>query len=156
MESGWRELRSPRVEHLHDLRARLDLQGQVLHAQVCYLLEQFHALRWVFVYPPLDLLEDLAPTTFGHVAEEREWGAAEPEQWHSAIQFLPRESDGLVHIVQLHRDIDVPGHYLLVLAIVGAREWVWEVRALLIDHLDRHTHGLWDHQYVGEDDGRVE
>jgi hypothetical protein len=53
-------------------------------------------------------------------------------------------------------DVDAPREHLPVLLVVGRLERLGEVRALLVDHLDDHAHGLRDDEDVGEDDGRVD
>lgn len=50
----------------------------------------------------------------------------------------------------------MPLHDLRVLLVVGCFEWVREVRALLVDHLDDHAHGLRNDEDVREDDSGVE
>lgn len=106
-------------------------------------------------YPFLALDEELGATTLDHVAEQGPGSTAEANERHSALELLTGQGDGLVDVVQLLGDVHIPREHLGVLAIVGRLKGVWEVRALLVDHLNDHAHGLGDDKNVGEDDGGV-
>lgn len=110
----------------------------------------------VLVDPCLALYEQLRAATLDHVAQQRPRRAAEAKQRDPALEFPPRQCNGLVHVVQLLGHIDVPVHDLLVLLVVRRLERLREVRALLVHHLDHHAHGLRYHEDVGEDDGGIE
>lgn len=138
------------------LSAGLNLQSQILHAQLRDLLQQRLGLLRILVNPRLDLLEQLRTAALHHIAQQSPRGTGESEQGDTAIELLAGEGDGLVDVVQLLGDVDVALHQLGVLAVAGRAQRVGEVRALLVDHLDRHAHRLRDHQDVGEDDGRVD
>lgn len=145
-----------RKKEENHLGSGLDLEGEVVYAEFCDLLEERLGLLGVLVDPRLDVLEDLGPAAFNHVAEERPRRTAEANQGNSALQLLPRQRDSLVYIVELLCDVDVPVHDLGVLSVVGVLEGVGEVRPLLVDHLDCHAHGLGDDQDVGEDNGGID
>lgn len=138
------------------LGAGLDLQGEILDAELGDLLKQGLGLLGVGVDPRLDLLEDLAAAALDHVAKQGPRGAAEAKQRHATLQLLAGQGDGLVDVVELLGDVDVALHDLGVLAVGRGAQGVGEVRALLVDHLDGHAHGLGDDEDVGEDDGSVE
>lgn len=140
----------------HYLSASLDLQSQVLDAQLRDLLQQSLGLLGILVDPRLDLLEQLSTAALNHVAQQRPWGTGESEQGDTAVELLAGEGDGLVDVVQLLGHVDVALHELGVLAVAGRAQRVGEVGALLVDHLDRHAHGLGDDEDVGEDDGGVD
>lgn len=40
--------------------------------------------------------------------------------------------------------------------VLGCLEGLREMRALLVDHNDLHTHRLWNDEDVGEDDGGID
>ena len=139
-----------------NLGTGLNLQRQVLDADLGNLLEDLLGLLGVAVDPALRLGEELRAAALDHVAEEGPRGAAEADQRNAAGQLVPRHGDGLVDVVELARDVDLLVEDLAVLRVLGGLEGLGEVGALLVDHLDRHAHGLGDHEDVGEDDGGVD
>lgn len=128
----------------------------MFNAQLGNLLQQRLRLLRILINPRLALLEQLRSTALRHVTEQRPRSATEANERHAAIQLRPRHGDGLVHIVQLLGHIAMTVQNLAVLAVIRALERAREVRALLVDHLDRHAHGLGNHENVGEDDGGVD
>lgn len=138
------------------LSTSLDLQSQVVHTDISNLCQQLLRLLGVSVNPRLNLRKQLSATTLNHVAEQSPRSTTEADQRHLSLEPLARQRDGLVHIIELGGDIDVLGEDLAVLLVVGGLERAREVRALLVNHLDHHAHGLRNHEDVGEDDGRVD
>lgn len=128
----------------------------MLHADIRNLGQQLLRLLRISVNPRLDLSKQLGATSLNHVTKQRPGRATEPNQGDLASELRPRQSNRIVHIAQLGADIDLALHHLLVLSIRGGLERVGEVRALLVDHLDGHAHGLRDDEDVGEDDGGVD
>lgn len=176
LEGFGRVLAGPRIEHHHklwecgsaelrsyegvgfqtNLGTGLNLQRQILDANLGNLLENLLRLLGVAVDPALRLGEELRAAALDHVAEQRPRGAAEADQRDAAGQLVPRHGDGLVDVVQLARDVDLLVEDLAVLRVLRGPEGFGEVRALLVDHLDSHAHGLGDHEDVGEDDGGID
>lgn len=128
----------------------------MFNANIRNLVQQLLRLLRIAVNPLLALRKELSTSALDHVAEQRPGRAAEANQRHAPGQLLPGERDGLVHVPELGLDVHFPAHHLAVLAVAGVLERVWKVRALLLQHLDDHSHGLGDHEDVGEDDGGVE
>lgn len=134
------------------LSTRNDLLGEVFNTKLGDLLQQLLALFRVLEDPGLDLLEHLGTTSLDHITEQSPRSATEAVQRHTAIKLLSSQGDGLVDVVQGLLHIDISFHDLLVLFVVRGHERVREMRALLVDHDDLHTHGLRDDEDVGEDD----
>lgn len=111
---------------------------------------------WVLVDPGFALLEDFSSATLDHIAKEGPGGTAEPNEGHSALQLRPSQGYGLVDVVKLLGDVNIPLHNFLILPISGTPQRVRKVRAFLVDHLDHHTHGLGDDEDVRKDDGGVD
>lgn len=128
----------------------------MIDADLSDLLQQRLGLLRVLVDPRLALHKQLRAAALDHVAQQRPRRAAEAKQRHATLQLAAGEGDGLVDIAQLVGHVDGAVHDLLVLLVIGALEGFREVRALLVDHLDDHTHGLGDDEDVGEDDGGVD
>ena len=138
------------------LCSRLDLQGQVLDAQVGDLGQQRPGLVGVLIDPGLALGEELGAAALDHVAEEGPGGAAEADERDAAGELAARDGDGLVDVAELPGDVDVARQQLAVLGVGRGGQRVREGRALLVHHLDLHAHGLRDDQDVREDDGGVQ
>ena len=156
LESVGRQLARVRVEDLDQLGTGLDLQGQVLDADLGNLLEEGLGGLGILVDPRLALLVRLGAAALGHVAEQGPGGAAEADEGDAPLELLAGHGDGLVDVVELGGDVDLLLHDLFVLAVVRAAQGLREVRAELVDHLDHHAHGLRDDEDVGEDDGGVD
>lgn len=170
LERGGRELGAGRLEHLEELwglasaekfrgvpahlGAGLDLQAEILDADLGRLLEEGLGLLGILVDPRLALLGQLGVAD--HVAEQGPRRTAEANQGDAARQLRPGQRNGLVDVVELLGDVDVLLEHLGVLAIRGGQQGFREVRALLVDHLDRHAQGLGDDEDVGEDDGGID
>lgn len=137
------------------LSTSLDLECEILDTKLGNLLQKNLSLLGVLVYPRFDLLEQLGATALDHVAEQCPWGTAEAKERYAPLQFLPSQGNGLVDIVELLGDIDLALQQLDVLLILWGAKGVWEVRSLLVDHLNDHPHGLRDNKDVGEDDGSI-
>lgn len=170
LERGGRELGAGRLEHLEELwglasaeksrgvlahlGAGLDLQAEILDADLGRLLKEGLGLLGILVDPRLALLGQLGVAD--HVAEQGPRRTAEANQGDAARQLRPGQRNGLVDVVELLGDVDVLLEHLGVLAIRGGQQGFREVRALLVDHLDRHAQGLGDDEDVGEDDGGID
>ena len=105
--------------------------------------------------PRFRLYEQLRASALDHVAQQRPGGSAETNQWYTARQLLSCESNRLVYIVQRLFHIDLTFHHLLVLLVVGSLQWLWEMRALLVNHDYLHTHRLRNYKDVREYDRSI-
>jgi hypothetical protein len=128
----------------------------MVHAGIGNLGQQLLRLLGILVNPSLDLSKQLRAAALNHVAEKRPGRTAESNQWHSARQLLPRQSNGLVDVVELGGHVELSVEDLFVLSVGWGLERVREVRSLLVHHLDLHAQGLGDDEDVGEDDGSVQ
>lgn len=131
------------------------MQREIFHADLGNLLKQRLGLLGILVDPRLSLLEDLGTSPLDHVAKQRPGSAAEANQGNTTRQLLAGQRDGLVHVVQLLGDVDVPLHHLSVLSVLGGPEGIGEMGPFLVDHLDGHPHGLGDDQDIREDNGGI-
>jgi hypothetical protein len=127
----------------------------MIHTDISNLGQKLLRLLGILVDPCLDLREQLSATTLDHIAEQCPGSTAESNQRYLTLELLARQGNGIVYVTELSRNIDVLGKHLAVLSVVGVLERVGEVRALLVNHLDSHTHGLWDDKDVGKDDSGI-
>lgn len=128
----------------------------MIHTDVSNLGQKLLRLLGILVDPCLDLREQLSAATLDHIAEQGPRSTTESNQRHLALELLARQGDGIVYVAELSRNVDVLGKHLAILSVVGVLERVGEVRALLINHLDSHAHGLRDNKNVGEDDSGID
>lgn len=110
----------------------------------------------MLVYPSFDLNEHFAASSLHHVAQERPGCSTEANQRHPSCQLFPRQSNCFVYIVQRLGNVHLPLEDFLVLLVFGRLQRVGKVGALLVYHDDLHTHGLWDDEDIGEDNGGVD
>ena len=128
----------------------------MLDTDISDLSQELLGLLGILVDPCLDLREQLGTSALDHVTEQCPGSSTEAYQGHLALELLACQCDSIINVAQLSSDVDVLGENLAVLSVIGALERVREVRALLVDHLNSHAHGLRNNEDIREDDGGID
>ena len=127
----------------------------MLHAYCGESLQKLRGRLGKAIDPLFNLGKQLAPSAFDHVAEQRPGRATEANQWHPPLKSHSREGDCLIDVIEVLRKVHRAVHNPEIPSIRRGQRG-GEMRSLLIDHLHRHPHRLWDDQDIREDDGGID
>jgi hypothetical protein len=142
----------PRVEELEGLGPGFHLRPQVVGHHVREAAAQAVPRLGLRVHEGLGLLIGGRGAAFDRIRRQGERGAAEADQWHSAVQFLSQQTDGLEHVAERFSRLEGPEP----VDITGLPDRVIDRRPLTLDEIEVEAHRRERHQQIREQDGGVD